>query len=217
MEDLMGEERELIDLYREHTQLVRDCLESFCEAFESFLEEGMTADTRELIEGVNESESEADRVRREIIKLLIEKRFLLSNTRRDFLTLLEYTDKVADYSESTLDYLMLESVEISGEDRKDLINIMKITADMFEYLQEAVDLVFRDYELALERVAEIEKMESDIDTLEKKLIERFSNRENLKPGEKALYRDILIMITDLSDIIEDAGDEIEVIVALRRL
>ncbi len=217
MEDLMGEEKELIELYRRHTELVRECLSSFGEAIKLYIQKGLTEDSEDLIQEVISLESKADEIRREIIRLLIEKRFLLSNTRRDFLTLLEYTDKVADYSESTLDYIVMESMDITDKGQEKLMEIIDITMTMFEHLQKSIDLVFEDHQQALDNVEEIEKNESDIDLLERDLIQRLSDRDDLTPGQKALYRDFLIMLSDLSDIIEDAGDEIEVIVALRRL
>ena len=217
MEDLMGEEKELIELYQKHTHLVRECLNSFVKAMKMYIKKGLTEETKRFIDEVNSLESEADEVRRDIIRLLIDKRFLLSNTRRDFLTLLEYTDKVADFSESTLDYIVLESMDLSEVGENKLEEIVDITLEMFDHLEVAVDLVFRDYQKAIDKVEEIEKMESDIDSLEKHLIQRLSDRDDLTHGQKGLYKDFLMMLSDLSDIIEDAGDEIEVIVALRRL
>ncbi len=217
MEDLLGEEREFIDLYQEHTGLVKECLNSFVKAMKEYIDSGLNENSRKFIDEVNRLESEADDVRRDIIRLLIDKRFLLSNTRRDFLTLLEYTDKVADFSEGTLDYLIVESMDISREGKEKLFNIMEITLEMFSLLEEAISQVFQNYQKALDNVEEIEKLESKVDGLERELIERLAARDDLSPGSKALYRDFLVMLADLSDIIENAGDEIEVIVALRRL
>ncbi len=217
MEDLMGEEQELIELYQQHSHLVRDCLNAFVQAMKLYIDKGLDEETRNFIDEVNSLESKADEVRRDIIRLLIDKRYLLSNTRRDFLTLLEYTDKVADFSESTLDYIVLESMDISEMGENQLNKIVDITMEMFEELEGAIDYVFKDHQKAIDRVEEIEKKESEIDSLEKNLIQRLSKRDDLTPGQKGLYKDFLIMLSDLSDIIEDAGDEIEVIVALRRL
>ncbi len=217
MEDLMGEEQELIELYQKHSRLVRECLNSFAEAMKLYIDKGLSEEAQKFMDEVNSYESEADEIRREIIRLLIDKRFLLSNTRRDFLTLLEYTDKVADFSESTLDYIVLKSMDLSTVGENKLKKIVDITINMFNQLEKAIDLIFKDYKEALAKVENIEKMESDIDGLEKTLIQRLSERDDLTPGQKALYKDFLIMLSDLSDIIEDAGDEIEVIVALRRL
>ncbi|WP_108142998.1 DUF47 family protein [Halanaerobium saccharolyticum] len=66
-------------------------------------------------------------------------------------------------------------------------------------------------------VAEIDNLESEVDIIERLLISRLSKRDDLDYGLKILYRDFITMIANISDKIEDAGDEIEIIIALRKV
>ncbi|PTV92444.1 uncharacterized protein DUF47 [Halanaerobium saccharolyticum] len=66
-------------------------------------------------------------------------------------------------------------------------------------------------------MAEIDNLESEVDIIERLLISRLSKRDDLDYGLKILYRDFITMIANISDKIEDAGDEIEIIIALRKV
>ncbi len=217
MKDLLGESEQLIKLYNKHSKTVRSCLKCYIKAMKLYIEEGYTAEVSKMQDEVKELETEADAIRRKIVRLLIEKRFLIPNTRRDFLNLLKFTDKVADYSESSLDYVLLQSMEISETGKDMLREILEITELQFATLEKAIGNVFNDNEKAFELVNQIEKYESQIDNLERELVERLSARDDLSFGLKSLYRDYLTMMANISDIIEDAADEIELIIALKRL
>ncbi len=217
MKDLLGDSEQLIELYNEHSHTVRSCLKSYVKAMKLYIAQGYTEEVSAMRDEVQKLETEADEVRRKIVRLLIEKRFLIPNTRRDFLNLLKFTDKVADYSESSLDYVVLQSMDITEVGQQKLLEILEITERQFEMLEKAIGYVFDDNQRAFELVNEIGSLESQIDNLERELIDRLSRREDLSFGLKSLYRDFLTMMANISDIIEDAADEIELIIALKRL
>ena len=172
----------------------------------------------ELSEQVHSLETEADNIRREIIHLLIGKSFLLPNTRRDFLSLLEYIDKVADYSEAITDYIFLQDMDISSIGKSKLEEIFIITEKQFKLLQRAVGFLFKDINRAFELVLEIDQLESEVDVIERLLISRLTKeRPDLDLCTKILYRDFINMVANISDKIEDAGDEIEIIIAMRKV
>ncbi len=217
MKDLLGESEQLIELYNDHSHTVRSCLKCYVKAMKQYISEGFTEEVSAMRDEVKKLETEADEVRRKIVRLLIEKRFLIPNTRRDFLNLLKFTDKVADYSESSLDYVVLQSMDITEVGQQKLQEILEITESQFEKLEKAIGYVFDDNQKAFDLVNEIGSLESEIDNLERELIDRLSRRDDLSFGLKSLYRDYLTMMANISDIIEDAADEIELIIALKRL
>ena len=217
MSSFWGDTEKIVDLYKDHYHKVESCLNEFVEVIKLYVEEGETKKVEEISQNVHELETEADGIRREIIRLLVKERFLLPNTRRDFLNLLEELDKVADYAEAALDYVILQSMDVSEIGKDKLYQILDLTLKQYKLLENAVDYLFKDMNEAYDVVTEIEQIESDIDDIERLLISRVSNRDDLDFGLKTLYRDFVTMIANISDVIEDTGDEIELIIAMRKV
>ncbi|MFN2363889.1 MAG: DUF47 domain-containing protein [Halarsenatibacteraceae bacterium] len=217
MNGIVKKTGELAELYNKHALKVLDCLKEFDKALNLYLEEGTSDEFKEFAQNVDTLESEADDLRREIVHLLIEKRFLVPNTRRDFMNLLKFTDKAADYAEGTLDFIILKSMDITDEGKTKIKKIIELTIEQYNLLVEAIEYVFKDIHQAFSYVEKIADLESDVDLIETELINMLAEREDLSFALKILYRDFLTRLTDISDIIEDAADEIELIVALRRV
>ena len=212
-----GDTDKIVELFEEHENTVESCLNKFVKTIELYIEKGGSQEVKSLSKEVHTLETEADKIRRKIIKLLIKEKYLLPNTRRDFLNLLEYLDKVADYAEGALDYVILQDMDISQIGKNHLSDVLEMTVRQYKLLKKAVKLLFENIDEAYEYVAEIEKIESQIDDIERILISRISKRDELSYGLKSLYRDFVTMIANISDVIEDAGDEIELIIALRKI
>lgn len=206
------------ELFLKHISKVKECLGVFTETIELYIENGETEEVKVKTIKVHKLESEADNIRREIIHLLIEKSYLLPHTRRDFLELLEKIDKVADYAEAVLDYIFLQAMDITEIGQQKLTEILDLTNNQFDLLTDAVKNLFEDMDQAIPLVIEIDKIESKIDDLERALISRLSReRDDLEICVKILYRDFLNMLANISDMIEDASDEIEIIIAMRKV
>ncbi|MGM0420410.1 MAG: DUF47 domain-containing protein [Bacillota bacterium] len=217
MSGIINQTGDLARLYKKHAQVVAETLKEYKDALIIYIDQGNTQEVKDISEKVHNLESEADELRRRIIRLLIEKRYLVPNTRRDFIHLLKLTDKAADKAESTLDFIILESMNVSPEGRKMIENILDLTITQFDKLVTALDYVFTDIHQAFTYVYQICDLESEIDQIESNLINLLAEREDISFGLKVLYRDFLSMITNVSDIIEDAADQIELIVALRKV
>lgn len=217
MPGLWADTHKIEKLYLEHSSKVKECLFSFKKTIELFIEEGETEEVKRLTQQVHDLETDADTIRRKIIHSMIKEGFLLPNTRRDFLTLLEYIDKVADYSEGALDYVILQSMDITEISKDKLKELLELTIKQYDLLEKAVELLFKNIDESFKLVAEIDNLESEVDIIERLLISRLSKRDDLDYGLKILYRDFITMIANISDKIEDAGDEIEIIVALRKV
>lgn len=217
MAGFWGDTDKIVDLFEEHEETVQSCLEKFIKTIELYIDEGGSEKVKNLSTEVHELETKADEIRRKIIKLLIKEKFLLPNTRRDFLNLLEYLDKVADYAEAALDYVILQDMDISEIGKNYLSDVLAMTLEQYNLLKKAVRLLFENIDDAYEYVTKIEEIESQIDDIERILISRISKRDELSYGLKGLYRDFVTMIANISDVIEDAGDEIELIIAMRKI
>lgn len=212
-----GDTDKIVELFEEHENTVESCLEKFIKTIELYIDEGGSQKVKSISKEVHSLETEADIIRRKIIKLLIKEKYLLPNTRRDFLNLLEYLDKVADYAEAALDYVILQDMDISDIGKNYLSDVLDMTLKQYKLLKKAVKLLFENIDDAYDYVTEIEEIESQIDDIERILISRISKRDELSYGLKSLYRDFVTMIANISDVIEDAGDEIELIIAMRKI
>ncbi|MCG8513063.1 MAG: TIGR00153 family protein [Halanaerobiales bacterium] len=218
MPSIWSDTNKVEELFLKHTDKVKECLDVFFDLIKMYIEQGKSKQVLELSEQVHSLETEADNIRREIIHLLIGKSFLLPNTRRDFLSLLECIDKVADYSEAITDYIFLQDMDISSIGKSKLEEIFIITEKQFKLLQRAVGFLFKDINRAFELVLEIDQLESEVDVIERLLISRLTKeRPDLDLCTKILYRDFINMVANISDKIEDAGDEIEIIIAMRKV
>lgn len=205
------------ELFLEHSEKVRDCFNYFVQMIKIYINEGCSKEVMELTKNIHSLETEADSIRRKIVRFLIDEGFLLPHTRRDFLSLLEDIDKVADYSEAALDYVILQSMDISEVGKSKINELLDMTGVQLNKLLEAVEYLFEDIDKAYPLVLEVDKLETEVDSIERLLISRLSKRDDLEYGLKILYRDFITMIANISDKVEDAGDEIEIIIAMRKI
>ncbi len=215
MAGLWSNTSQIKELFKQHTSKVEVCLSVFIEGVIEYIQTGNKKRLTVVADDIHNLESEADKIRRKVVHLLIDDGYLLPNTRRDFLTLLEDIDKVADYSEAVVDYISLQDFNISSHDKNRIIEMLNITKKQYKLLAEAVTMLFDDIDEAFKLVVDVDKLESEVDKLERDLITRFTSRENIETAVKLLYRDFIIMLANISDKIEDAGDQIEIIVAVR--
>ncbi len=112
----------------------------------------------------------------------------------------------------------LQDMDITEIGLQKLTDILDLTNKQFALLTKAVKSLFENMDQTFQLVIEIDKIESEIDNLERALISRLSReRDDLDLCMKILYRDFLNMLANISDKIEDAGDEIEIIIAMRKV
>lgn len=196
-----------------YSEKVVETFSEFKACIKKYIKNGYNEELEKEIERVYILESEADQIRREIIKLILEGSFL-SSTRQEFLHLVEMMDKIANRSEKILASMLLP--EIHEDINLNIINtILSITESQVKKLKKAISEIFTDFDSAFEKAHSLELEEEEIDILEKIFVRELMKKD-WDLSKKMYYREFVASIADISDIVEDVGDEIEKIVIARR-
>ncbi len=138
----------------------------------------------------------------------------LPNLRGELLKLIEIIDDVANRSETVGDYYVLYQPEFTDEQAKTLVEIGKMTKVAFDLLKEAYGSLFKNFNKTVEKCAEIELIEEQIDTIEWRIRKDIFKGEDL--AMNILKKDYVLLLCDISDKIEDASDMLEIMVVRRK-
>ena len=206
-------QKKIETLVLEHLHCVDESLVFFQEAFTAYLDGDMEKADRLALE-THRAEGLADDVRRKVETALLGGA-LLAPSRRDILEIIEEVDKLANAGEAILDYLLLQQVGIPEELKPMLHEIMSKTREIFEEVNQALNLFFQDMNLALEHTKAIEMKEGEVDQLERAVIERLFAMD-LGLAEKLQVRGLVEELVEPSDRAEDLSDRVDMMIAQRR-
>lgn len=209
--------KEVYTLVNNHLEAVGRCYDEFIIAVETLFNKGSGLEIEELAMGIDKLESEADDIRHEIIKTILEGA-LLPESRREILKLIEMTDEVANMCEEIIRCINLQGIVFHSEFKQCIESINKKTKEQFMILCEAIGSLFKNYKALenFEKIKKIELLESEVDVQEQCAIKKVYSM-NLTLAEKNQLRDIISKISDISDVIEDISDMIEIIMALKKV
>jgi len=206
------QEHKVEKLVRQHLELVDNTLRSFQKALDAYLNKN--DQVTELAAEVHQWESKADDVRREVTAQLL-KGALLGSFRGDMLRLIEEIDKLANTADSLMNSLILQNIQIPESLYPRINTICDKSIDILDELNPAIELLFSNMTEVLTHTSQIEKLEGEIDEVEKASI-RDLFLMDLSLAEKLWVRDFISHLAQLSDRAEDLSDLIEIIVAKRR-
>ena len=199
-------------------QDVENCLV----AFESFMRAATTPGTpiatlRSLREAVGAAENEADISLRAMIDSLSEGAYLPS-TREDLIAIATSCDNIANKCESIADLVVIFKFVFPPEFAKDCEAIFEITKKQFALLENSISMLFSKLNVLQKDASildEIRALESEIDKIEFKVDEEIFNGD-LDPLAKMQFFDIVKYLCDVSDIIEDIADKIQIMLIARK-
>jgi len=206
-------QKKIETLVLEHLHCVDESLVFFQEAFTAYLDGDMEKADRLALE-THRAEGLADDVRRKVETALLGGA-LLAPSRRDILEIIEEVDKLANAGEAILDYLLLQQVGIPEELKPMLHEIMAKTREIFDEVNQALNLFFQDMNQALEHTKAIEMKEGEVDQLERAVIERLFAMD-LGLAEKLQVRGLVEELVEPSDRAEDLSDRVDMMIAQRR-
>ncbi len=201
----------------EHLQAVEECLINF----EGFMRAATTPETvpetlRPLAVAVGKSEDTADKALRSMIDSLGGS--FLASTREDIIALSTSCDKVANKCESVAKTVVYQHVKFPEEFGEDIMQILTITREQFDVLEESIGMFFDKFGAFLQDhsiLDEIRKLESKIDAIEERLTENLFDM-NLNLAEQMQMSALLEALCDLSDIIENIADKIQIMLISRK-
>jgi len=197
---------------------VKSCLDSF----EDFMRiatsaEDNTEALRNLCETVYQKEHLADITLRQMIDSLGGAMFLPS-TREDLISIGTRCDKIANKCEDICYMLVLQNFTFPKEYNEDVLEILSLTHVQFDLLEKAISMLFARMGDLMKNQAildEIRDYESQVDIYERKLLEKTYNR-GMELAESMLLASFVSDLCDLSDVIENIADKIQIMLVTRK-
>jgi len=200
-----GKEREIVDLLKNLIILIREASEIFLNCLKE--------DDRIGIAEVCEIEKEGDRVRREIALKLYEGAFL-PGIRGNLYRLAETLDEVLDTIEdATVMFMMIP--KLYDDIVRSCIRIAEINLKMADELLHTFTALESEDDLK-DRTIKIRIMEEEVDAIKRDIFRRLIDKEVRTFWEGIAIHNFIKHLTNVSDLIEDAGDLIQILnVSLR--
>ena len=207
-----------------HTMIVEQIkdVEKCLINFENFMRAATTEKTvhetmRALCIGVQDAENEADRSLRAMIDTLSEGSYLPS-TREDLISIATSCDKVANKCETISKLVVFQRFNCPTKYAADFNDIFTITKEQFELLEQSISMLFSKMNTLQKDPSildNIRALESKVDRIEDKLNEDIFTLD-ISLAEKVQISHIVELLCDLSDIIEDIADKIQIMLIARK-
>lgn len=197
---------------------VKTCLINF----EGFMRASTAPETvvetlRVLAGGVAQAENVADISLRKMIDSLADTAYLPS-TRQEIISIATDCDRIANKCEHFAQMSIFHKFRFPAEWNEDVNKILSITNEQFDVLQESISTLFSNFgALAKDHqiLDDIRAHESAIDRIEHKLYDSISEME-ISLAEKLQLFQFVEWLADLSDIIENIADKIQIMLITRK-
>jgi predicted phosphate transport protein (TIGR00153 family) len=190
------------------------CLESFQECLLVLLENSTSEQAKALVQQVDDAESRADDLR-DKIEFKLYRKALLPEARGDLLGLIEAVDRIPNWAEEVAYDIYLQRVVFPQNLLAKFQRITEMNVQCFRVLHKAVEALFNDLDAVFGLTKEVDRIESEIDTLEHELIADVFDIEERLSYQNLLHR-IVRGICNISDKTENAADRLA-IVAIKKL
>jgi predicted phosphate transport protein (TIGR00153 family) len=208
------------NLVDQHLGYVFECYCAFEQFMTLLLGEGRPAsELAGEYKRIDELEGLADRARRNLINAFLEGT-LLPSTRKELMNITASMDKVANRSQNIACQLLCQNVDVPVPYRANLLAITRITKEQLIAMKKALKVLFDDYDQIIKDpslIDVIEAKEHDVDRLEDETTVAIFSDSALELAEKSHLRYFLTRLCDISDLLEDIADQIQIIVILRKV
>ena len=193
-------ENQVIEKMREHLNYVIEANELLKVMIEN--------DDKELAKEICEIEKLGDVVRREIALRLYEGAFI-PGLRANLYRLAELIDEIIDEVEDTsINYNLISNLD--GEIRHDCLRIAEINVKMSYDLISAFECLQNECELK-DKTLVIRVREEEIDRIKEELYKKMIKKEVKSYWEGEILSDFIKHLVNISDLIEDAADVIQIL------
>jgi len=207
------------NLVDQHLGYVFEC---YC-AFETFMEDFLggkpASEMHDQYRTIDKLEGAADDVRRKLIHAFLEGS-LLPSTRKEILDIVGRMDKVANKCQDIACKLVYENVTVPEAYCANMLEITKITKEQYLMMKRALKVLFDDYEQLIKNESildDIMQKEYEVDKLEDATTIAIYQDSSLGLAEKNHLKYFLGHLADISDMLEDIADQIQIIVVLRKV
>jgi predicted phosphate transport protein (TIGR00153 family) len=180
----------------------------FRRAVDIYLADGMTKEFEEKLSQVNELESQADKLRRDVETQLYAQT-LIPESRGDVLGLIENLDSVLNLCEGGLWAFSIETPDIPTEFHPDYRTLTEQVVNTVESLVLASRAFFRNIEAVPDHMHKVMFYEKEADKVSTKL-KRAIFATDLPLSHKAHLRNFVEHIDNLADKSEDVADRLAI-------
>lgn len=205
-------------LIMKQLQDVKSCLNSFEDFMRIATSSKDNVDAlRSLCDDVYEKEHLADITLREMIDSLGGAMFLPS-TREELISIGTRCDKIANKCEDICYMVVLQNFTFPEEYNTDIVEILSITHQQFDLLEQCISMLFSRMGDLMKNhsiLDNIRECESQIDVFERKLLEK-TYRRDMELAEQMLLSSFVEDLCDISDIIENIADKIQIMLVTRK-
>lgn len=217
MRNLFKKESKVEEYSKVHVEMVYECLNQLKILMKNYyINDYKSID--KTVEEISRLEHEADEIRR---KMEIEffKGAFLPFDREDRIVLAEAVDSVADMTQETGYGICLSRVHFPDkftDNFSDLTNSVYVTVSA---LKKCIELLDEDLGEALTMAHEVERLEDDVDKIERKILKKLY--ESYKNEEIDILTHIelkstVLRLGNIADRAENASDRVPIIVAKRK-
>lgn len=205
-------------LIMEQIKDVENCLVSF----ESFMRAATTPATanealKSLSQGVFKAEDVADCSLRRMIDSLADSAFLPS-TVEDIISVATRCDKVANKCEAISNTIVLQKFCFPDGYADGILKVLETTHTQFDLLEESINMFFSKLGALQQDHSILDKIrayESEVDSIEFKLTAKCFEENDLARAMQ--IGNIIELCCDISDIIEDIADKIQIMLIARKV
>jgi len=212
--------KKIWDLVDQHLGFVFEC---YC-AFEKFMEEFLAVGrpVSELAgeyERIDQLEGLADKARRNLINAFLDGT-LLPSTRKELMNIAASMDKVANKCQNIACQMLYQNLSVPVQHRQCLLDITRITKEQYLAMKKALKVLFDDYDQLIKDpllLDIIKDKEGEIDKIEDAATIAIFSDPTLDLAQRHYVRHFLTRLCDISDLLEDIADQIQIIVVLRKV
>jgi hypothetical protein len=208
-------EEKVIKLFSKHLEKVEEGVNLLTESVELYVTDDIEKSV-ELSKQISNIESEADTLRRKTESEMYQGAFL-PNFRGELLELIEAVDKVMNKIQTVSEILAFQKPKIPEDFKADFLEQSRLVKKTYKFLKKSIENVFENIEKSGEYIQKVELHEHEEDILEKDMLRRLFEINNLELCEKLQLKDLFLQIGDLADKAEDASDKLEIIVLKRNI
>ncbi|MBU2529321.1 TIGR00153 family protein [bacterium] len=201
-------EKEVRVLICQHLESVRATVEEMKLSMNEYLA-GDIKNAKENGFQAHRLEKVADAGRREIIEKLHKGAFL-PVFREDLIRLVAQQDKIADRAESCCDFFLTQRPAVPEKFMEQFKELMNASATTITPYVKAIENMFSDYTVVKTNIREVNTQEEKADTVEWHLT-RDIFCSDLPLAEKLHLRRLISHVVCISDVIEDAADDLDIL------
>ncbi len=208
---IFKKEKQVVKLVLAHIDKTSECLDAVTGAIKDYVS-GNRQEMETHSSRINHLETEADRLLREIRELLYSGAYL-PLIRGDIHRLMSTVDDIANKAEDCYEFVSVQTPEIPEQCHAEIVAIIDLTEGCFVEFRKALKAFFKpkgELDALRKHTKKVGELESLIDDNEHTLTTQIFHLE-LPLSEKLHFQQFITTITRISDVVEDAADELELV------